>query len=323
MPKLKQLAVFLFCALCLACAPAAAPPLTPVTVQLLWTHQAQFAGLYAADQLGYYAEQGLVVTFLEGGASIDHISPVVAGRAQFGVASADELILARAQGQPVRAIATIYRRSPAVFISLTEKGLTRPQDFAGKTIRAPSNVLPTLRAMLAKAGLIPDQYQIVDLPSDLALFASGDVPVWGVYLNGFVVDARQAGYKINIVYPDDYGVHFSADTLFSTDQLLANQPDLALRFLRASLKGWAYAVENADKTPLMVQKYNPQADLAIELARMNASLALVNTGDDHIGWMNPGIWAGMEKTLREQGVLSLPLDVTQVYTLDLLQELYK
>ena len=56
---------------------------------------------------------------------------------------------------------------------------------------------------------------------------------------------------------------------------------------------------------------------------MAASLPLINTGEDHIGWMKPDLWAGMEKTLREQGVLTTPLDVTQVYTMQFLQEIYK
>jgi hypothetical protein len=55
---------------------------------------------------------------------------------------------------------------------------------------------------------------------------------------------------------------------------------------------------------------------------MTASLPLVNTGEDFIGWMRPEVWAGMEKTLREQGVLTNTLDVEQVYTLQFLEEIY-
>ena len=135
-----------------ACLPASTPTQspTPVTVQLAWTHLPQFAGLYAADQHGYFSAEGLDVTFVEGGPKVDKLTPVLDGTAQFGMAGPDELILARSEGKPLRAVATVYRRSPIVFISLTEKGITRPQDFVGKTIRAPANIVPTLRAMLAR-----------------------------------------------------------------------------------------------------------------------------------------------------------------------------
>ena len=103
---------------------------------------------------------------------------------------------------------------------------------------------------------------------------------------------------------------------------IASHPDLVTRFLRATLKGWTYAIENPDKIGPMVQKYKPKADPGLENAEMMASLPLVNTGEDHIGWMKPEVWAGMEKTLRAQGVLTESLDITQVYTLQFLQEVY-
>ena len=228
-------AVVLFVSACaLPAAPAA--PLTPVTVQLAWTHQAQFAGLYAADQNGYFAEEGITVFFIPGGPGVDKLAPVMEGVAQFGIAGPDELIIARADGKPLQAVATVFRRSPIVFISLAEKGIKGPQDFVGKTIRTPAILAPSLHAMMARIGVAADQYAVVDLPSDLSLFASGDVPVWGVYLNIFVVTVEQAGIEINRVFPDDYGVHFYADTIFTTDALIAADPDLVLRFVRAALK---------------------------------------------------------------------------------------
>ena len=95
-----------------------------------------------------------------------------------------------------------------------------------------------------------------------------------------------------------------------------------LRFVRASLKGWTYAVENPAEMPALVGQYLAEADAATENAKMVASLPLVNTGEDHIGWMRPEVWAAMEQTLRTQGVLTKPLDVTQVYTMQFLEMIY-
>jgi NitT/TauT family transport system substrate-binding protein len=138
-----------------------------------------------------------------------------------------------------------------------------------------------------------------------------------------VLSAQQAGYKVNVIYPDDYGVHFYGDTIFATDDFLAKNPDLALRFLRASFKGWTYAVENPAAIGPMVVKYRGSGDAALEAAKMSASIPLVNTGEDFVGWMRPEIWTGMESTLREQGVLTKTLDLTQVYTTQFLREIYK
>jgi NitT/TauT family transport system substrate-binding protein len=326
-PSKKHL-IGLFCLttfILAACNPKATPAteLTPVTVQFEWTHQAEFAGFYAADQKGYYAEEGLLVTFLPGGPAVDNLATVIGGQAQFGIALADQLIVSRADGSPLRAITAVYRLSPVVFFSLADTGITRPQDFAGKTIRVPMPLVTTLHAMTARVGVSPDQYTEVELPSDVDMFLSGEVPIWGAYLTALVVSIQQTGCQLNLIYPSDYGIHFYGDVIFTTDQLIASDPDLVSRFLRATLKGWTYAIENPATIGAMVQVYFPDTAVADQNTRMIASIPLINTGEDHIGWMRPELWVSMEKTLREQGVITTPLDVTQVYTLQFLEDIYK
>jgi ABC-type nitrate/sulfonate/bicarbonate transport system substrate-binding protein len=253
---------------------------------------------------------------------VDFITPVVNGIAQFGIAQSADVILARAAGNPVRSIVVIYRRSPIVFFALTDSGITRPQDFAGRQIRSTITVDQTLRAMMTKLDIPSDRYETVYLPSDLTQFASGDVPVWGGFINVFVLEVQRAGYQINIIHPDDYGIHFYGDVLITTDDLITENPDLVQRFTRATLRGWTYAVENPEAVGAFVQAYQPEADAGLEVARMTASIPLVNTGDDFIGWMKPEVWASMEQTLREQGVLTEPLKLEDVYTLQFLEEIY-
>ena len=305
-----------------ACSLKPTPALTPVTVQLSWTHQAQFAGFYAAEQKGYYAEEGLAVTFIEGGPTTSARETVLDGSTIFGVLGADEAILARAEGDPLRAIAAVYRRSPRVYIALAESGIRTPSDFVGKTVSVNVNGLPLLRTMMQRVGISAEQYRSVDNTPDLQALYSGDVDVRSVYLTNEVISARSAGYENNVIYPDDYGIHNYADTIVTTDETIAASPDLVLGFLRATLKGWTFAVENPTAIAPMVRAYAPQADAALETAKMTASIPLVNTGEDYIGWMKAEIWAGMEQTMREQGVLTLPLDVTQVYTMQFLNKVY-
>lgn len=307
-----------------ACGGGEGPPeaLTSITVQLGWTHQAEFAGFYAADQNGYYADEGLEVSFLEGGPDVPLVAAVLKAVAQFGVAGGDQLILERADGEPLRALAVIYRRSPIVFLTMVGSGITRPEHFVGKTIRVPPDIAPTFHAMMARVGIAPGQYTEVNPGFDTAPFLSGEVPVWGAFVNGDAVTTEQAGFEINIIYPDDYGVQFYANSVFTTNALIAENPELVGRFLRATLNGWTYAVENPDAVARMVSKYNPDADNALEIEKMRASLRLIDTGEDHIGWMKAERWAGMEEILREEGVLTAPLDMTELYTMEFLEEIY-
>jgi NitT/TauT family transport system substrate-binding protein len=296
---------------------------TPLTVQLAWTHNAQFAGMYVADQQGFYADEGFAVTFLEGGPGVDPIKVVASGTAQFGLTTADVLLIEHSEGIPVRAIAVIFRRSPRVYVSLAASGITRPQDFVGRVISLNANGFPPFKALMQRIGVQPEKYTLVESTSDLAPFTSGQVQVRSVYLTNEVLILRSSGYELNIIYPDDYGFHNYGDTLIATDRLLAEDPDLALRFLRATLKGWTYAIENPDDVGGIVALYNPAADPALENQKMAASLPLVNTGEDFIGWMRLETWTRMEQALRDQGVLIAPLDVSQVFSQQFLEAIYK
>ncbi len=313
--------VMLVVASCTAISPSP-QALTQITLQLRWTHNAQSAGYYAADQNGYYAAAGLAVTFLEGGPRIDGLGSVLNGTAQFGVINSDRLVGARADGKPVRAIAAVYRHSPSVFMALADSGIKTPQDFVGKTIETAPTGHGVLNAMMARLGIQPGQYTTADSTPDLKRFYAGEVQVRSVFLTNEVLTAQAAGYKLNIIYPDDYGIHLYADTIFASDDWIAANPELVKRFLGATLKGWTYAVENPTTAGSLVSRHQPKADAAHENAFMAASIPLINTGEDHIGWMKAEDWVGMEKTLREAGVLTKPVSIDQVYTLQFIQSIY-
>ena len=87
---------------------------------------------------------------------------------------------------------------------------------------------------------------------------SGEGPTV-VFLHGFGVTTQRGGYKLNYIYPDDYGVHFYGNIIFATDNLIATNPELLTRFLRATLKGWAYVIKNTEEVGRLVLKYKPDS----------------------------------------------------------------
>jgi NitT/TauT family transport system substrate-binding protein len=323
----RTLVVLLFAvALLTACRPQEAEkPLDEVTVQLAWVHRALFAGFYAADQQGYYAEEGLEVSLVPRPApDADVVASVIDGTADFGVDYGAGLITARSQGLPVTAIATLYRRHPLVFITLADSGITRPQDFPGHTVRTltPGSSEVAFRAMMTRLGLDPDSVQEVDVGFDQSPFLAGDLDIWPGFMNSEVLTFREQGYELNLILPEDYGVHLYGYTLFTTDRLIEENHDLVLRFLRATLRGWQWAIENPAEAGPLALKYDPTLDAADQTIIMEASVPLIHTGQDHIGWMRAEIWQGMYEMLLEQGLLAGPVDMDKVYTMEFLHEIY-
>ena len=299
------------------------PPDDEVMVQLKWLHQAQFAGFYVAQERGYYAAENIVVTFVEGGPNIDTIEQAATGRADFGVEAPENLLVQRSQGVPVVAIAAIYRQNPLAFVALADSGIKRPDDFLGRTVAiTDDDGRLQLEAMLNRLGLDIHQVEVVPYNYDYTPFYTGEVDITIAYSTGGLIRMRQAGHEVNQIWPSDYGVHLYSDTLFTTDSIIAENPDLVTRFLRATLRGWQYAIENPEGAVTITLMYAEEADPELQTQMMEASVPLIHTGQDQIGWMRGEVWQGMHDMLLEQGVLDEPVALDTVYTLAFLDSVY-
>lgn len=154
------------------------------------------------------------------------------------------------------------------------------------------------------------------------LLTSGKTPIWGTYLDGLALELISKGYDINLIFPDDYGVHFYADTVFTRSDLIESNPDLVLRFLRASLKGWNWAVENINESAVLSVHYDASLEPEHQIRQLEVAFPLIYTGEDHIGWMKAEVWREMANTLYEQELLKQPVDITRIYTMQFLNQIY-
>jgi len=301
-------------------------PVDRVTLQLKWLHQAQFAGFYLAKEKGYYAKENIDITLIEAAADTDIIDRVVSGQADFGVHSADSILLGRSQGKPVTGIAVIYKHSPVVFVSLANSGIKSPEDFLDKTTALDGAAFADARlqffAMMEKLGLDKTRIKTVPYEYDFASFKSGGVPITYSYTTGGLIRLLQQGIQVNQILPEDYGIHMYSDTLFTSDALIINNPDLVTRFVRASLKGWQDAIGDPKEAVRVTMQYAREKDFTVQSKMMEAQLPLVYDGEDVVGWMRPEVWSGIYQTLSDQRLLDQPFDPATAYTTIFITNIY-
>ena len=290
-----------------------------VTLRLKWLHGAQFAGYYAASGEGFYAEEDLEVLFVDGPTDFEEFDAVVSGQFDFMVADALRVLQAPSQGIPIAAIAAIYQTDPLVLFSLAEQGIHSPYQLVGKTVMSFGVMLPALMKRLA----IPmETIDVVGLSHDLSLLYSGDVDVWMGYITNEAVRAREDGHAINIIHPSDYGVNIYGDALITSRQLIDEEPDLVLRFLRATLRGWNYVTRNPERSARYALRLNPGLDPEHEILALHASLPLLSSGRAPIGWMDPMRWQFAADTLREHGQGVVELDASLAFDMQFLERIY-
>lgn len=311
-----------------ATTPSAATPSTPVTIQLSWIPTIEYAGLYVAEDQGYYAEQGLAVNLVAGGedAEGNYISPidtVLQGRADLGVTSASVLLQARASKAPLVAVASIYQRNPLGFTSLAAKQISTPQDLIGKTIQIGPDSRILLQAMLATQGIDPDQVKTSER-TDFSIepLLSGQADVIDTFVTNELVTCKLLGVAVNNILPIDYGIEEYPNVLFTTEQMIANHPDVVERFLRATIRGMNYAVADPQPIGALSVQRNSSLDLKAETEAMFQSVPLLNPTGSRPGMMTAATWKSIYGMLLDQRVLSQPIDVDAAYSLAFLDKIY-
>jgi NitT/TauT family transport system substrate-binding protein len=290
--------------------------MTKAVVRLKWVHQAQFAGFYAAQEKGLYHAAGLDVEIRPGGVDFPAIQMVASGSEDFGVAGADQILLARAKGVPVVALATIYRRTPFVLFALKKSGIANMKDFVGRQVgvKLGGNEELTYRAMLKSAGVDGSKVHEIPVKYDISPLLAGKIDVWPGYVINEVLAAQEKGAELNVIHPGDYNINFYADTLFTRESVIKNNPGLVKAFVQATMSGWAYAIAHPDEAADFGRKFGHELNAAHERAMMNASIPLLRPNQPPLGKMEVDEWRSLHDQLVALGFLKHPVDLDQAYT---------
>jgi len=304
LPVLAKLCVA--AALLLAAAPGMA--LEKVTLQLKHAHQFQFAGYYAALELGYYKEAGLEVRILEGQDGNARERDILAGRAQYGT-GASNLLLARLAGKPVVVLAVIFQHSPYALAMRQTGGDPDLRRLIGKRAMIGSltdelSNADELLAYLTKEGVPPASFTRVSHSFDPQDLISGKVDAMAIYTTNEPDTFDRLGFPYDIYSPRAVGIDFYGDNLFTSEQEIANHPARVRAFRAASLRGWQWAMSHHEEAAdLILNKYSRRADRQHLLYEARQMVPLVQPVLVEIGYMNPDRWQHIAEVYSSLGIL--------------------
>lgn len=282
-------------------AEAAQVHLRTVRVQLKWQHQFQFAGFYAAIEQGYFRDAGLDVRLIEGGPDIDPSKVVTEGRADFGVGTSS-LILDRAKGLPVVALAAILQHSPFVLAVRPDAGIDSPKDLQGHSLMLEAHA-DELLAYLRLQG--------VDLAKVRMLAHSGDIRDLENRVDAASVYTTDEPYELltlkiphMILTPRSAKIDFYGDTLFTTSALAESDPALVRSMRDALIRGWGYALDHQGAVVRLVHtKYAPGLSLLKLQFEADEIRRLMDADLVAIGYMNPKRWQAIAQQFQTAGMM--------------------
>jgi PAS domain S-box-containing protein len=295
--------------------------LDSIQLQLKGNHQFEFAGYYAAVAQGYYAQEGLAVAILPNVKQTPPVDDVIFGRAEYGVEGAN-LIRAWSEGKPVVSLAVIFQRSPQVLIAQSD--FTIPQQLANQPVAlgSESNREMELQSMLQVAGLPDSLIMNVESVDPIEDFIQGKIIAFYGNMGNEPEVLLRKNIQFNVLRPGRYESEFYGDCLFTSKLELEQNPERVVAFTRASLKGWAYALEHPEElVELIHRNYAPNLDL--QHLRFEAKVIKEISAESRntLGEQDSLIWQQDADFLFKAGLLPRQVSVDRyVYSIDRIEQ---
>jgi NitT/TauT family transport system substrate-binding protein len=316
--------------------------LIDVCFQSKWFPQAQFAGYFVAKDKGFYEEEGLNVTILDGG-SVNPSVQVASGNCDFGTDWIANMLVQREAGLNVVQIAQVYQDSGYRMVALKDSGIETFADLAGRKVGvwAFGNEFVT-QAIFAQQDLTSDldptvtdaDVQAVVYEFDPSLVFPNEVDVASAMTYNELDQIVGLGYSLdtlNVLNPADIDAQLLEDNIFTTPELLASENfkesgvsgrEIAERFLRATIKGWEFAVANQEEAVFIVTGYcgdtcngsgTTQSPLIHQTWQMARVAELVKpTPETAVGALDPAAFERSVNLLLEVGLIKNPVALADV-----------
>lgn len=263
-----------------------------ITLQLRSRPYFQAAGFYTAQAMGYYRDEGLDVRISPAQVGTSSLQRIISKKAQYGVGDIS-VLTAYLKGDPVIALASIFQHSSFKLVSLKNKGIENPQDLRGKRITiAPDNGMTHLKLLLQQEGIpLSDVILQPGSPRAKELIA-GHTDVIAV-LSGWelaTLDDQHIAY--NAINGQQFGVDVYGHILFTHTDEAREHPERLEAFLRASKKGWIYAMDHPETASRFIMQSGQAGDITVAQLMRQAgemkNLVLADIVD--VGHMNGKRW---------------------------------
>ena len=304
-----------------ACAPTATPEAKTLVFMAGYQPQADlpFVGVYVAQEKGFFAEEALTVDIRHTAGKGEHLQLLVAGTVDVTTQDAAVLLKRRADpGLPLVSIALIGQRGQQAFVALKDSGMQTPQDWTGHKVGFKGTPPPDLLAMLDVAGLSETDVELINVGFDPRVLTEGLIDVYPVYNSNEPYLLQSWGYELVQWEAVDYGIPTLGLAYVTTPDSIAQDPERIERFLRAALRGIAYAEDHVDEAVEIVLKYTgPEADpahmrfmLETEIADAHSTL----TDEFGVGWQTETQWQALIDSLLQYGALAGPVEAKAAFT---------
>jgi len=272
---------------------------TPAVLQLNWFPEAEHGGFYAALVEKLAAAEGLALEIRPGGRAAPIASELAAGRVQFAVANAEDVVMFRSQGADIVTVMAACQHHPRCLLMRKDSGVTSFEDLGKQGMTLQVQQGHAFLEFMRKKGLLAGVKE-VPYTGGVALTVHDPKMAQQGYVYSEPLLARQEGAEITTLMLSDIGFDPYSSVLVTTGKLVREEPDVVRRMVAAAMEGWRRYLAAPAATNAYLVKVNPEGVAPEMLARGVAILRGLCLPDgmppEELGTMTAARW----DTLLEQ-----------------------
>lgn len=291
-----------------------------VVVMLDYVPNTNHTGIYVADKLGYFEEEGITVEIIEPGANQTAATMVASGNADFGISYQEDVTYAKAAKEPlpIKAIAAIIQHNTSGFVSLKDANINGPKDFEGKVYagwQAPSEEA-VIKAVMEKENA--DFSKLTMVGADGSGFASleNEIDFMWEFEGWAIINARLSGYDLNYIPCKDLDerLDYYTPVLITNDTMINENQETVQKVVNAIKKGYEYAIENPEDAAKIMYEVLPDTDQNFILESQKFLSQQYALDSDVWGLMKEEVWDGYTDFMYEYGLIEVKVEANEQYT---------
>jgi NitT/TauT family transport system substrate-binding protein len=304
--------------------PQPSKTLTKVTLLTDYLTFGRHAAIYAARDLGYFADEGIDIDIQPGKGSNDVITRLGAGQADIGQAGMPSVIAATLKGLKAKMFLIAYSTNGDAVFSLKSSHINEPKDLIGKTIgmAAGTSIAVLFDGLLKVNGIDPSEVN----QANIAAQALNPALVSGK------IDAMlEFNFNIALLEPiaktqdkdatyfmfADHGFKYYSNGFSASDEFIAKHPDLVRGVAAALAKGYEFASAHPEQVCAMMHKAVPDVTIKACEGEQAVMPQLINSpyaAKFGFGYMDPGMVQQTIETVTKAQGLTGTVRAADIYT---------
>ena len=291
------------------------------SMRLEWVIQGQFAGPIIAFDKGYYKDAGIDMKLEPAGPDLKPTVMVATGVDTFGIGHPNQIIAARANGVPLVMVSQWGQKSASTYVARKDSGIETLADVKGKSVGLWfGGDEHEFLAMLNHEKIDQSDVKLVSQGYDIVSWLNGDYDVMQVthynelqlvYENGFSPDS------VVLLDPSEYESALVSGGLFTTEEQIAQHPDMVQKVVEATLRGWKEAFADPEAAAKIVLKYNSELEHDFQVKQIKAMADIACAGptlDGKFGETEAADWQTAQNILLEAKLIDTAIELADGYT---------